>query len=370
MGGRGPAGPCMAQHHLGSQGREDEVDLAQADSPGIVLNLGNANLLEPQQGTQASLRQSSRLAQGLDQFGEVARRDDGIVHGLSLNDDECNSSLIGDDDSRLKTPREQLVAQAGRSSARHGGQFRTSSLLICALDVEARRAILNSDLWPIPAPLRAVVAEAYRVFRGVDDQALAKLDVCLGCCVLEQTARELREWPLARLTDRHFYDYNTSAKSACQPADELRHLLPRLLELLAEGAQVHHSIELALERLGNCPPGSWTPEEIDVLQRFALAYFDHLLHGDPSGESFLEDPVGALLMFDIGGLSIEPLLDFWLNCENPSSADFVVATAWRIGARGFENAFADNRPLFQVRIREWFLDPENQQRFWIRSTQA
>lgn len=111
MGGRGPAGPCMAQHHLGSQGREDEVDLAQADSPGIVLNLGNANLLEPQQGTQASLRQSSRLAQGLDQFGEVARRDDGIVHGLSLNDEECNSSLIGDDDSRLKTPREQLVAQ-------------------------------------------------------------------------------------------------------------------------------------------------------------------------------------------------------------------------------------------------------------------
>src|SRR5689334_22591272 len=79
------------------------------------------------------------------------------------------------------------------------------------------------------------------------------LDVCLNCCVSEKVERELREWPLAEITARHLYDYNTSAKGLVQPVKEVKHLLPRMLELLSEGEQIHHSIELSLDRLGLCP---------------------------------------------------------------------------------------------------------------------
>lgn len=59
---------------------------------------------------------------------------------------------------------------------------------------------------------------------------------------------------LRQLTTRHFYAYGDTAKSLVQPSSELRYLLPRLLELLAEGAELRHSTELILDRLGNCPP--------------------------------------------------------------------------------------------------------------------
>ena len=128
--------------------------------------------------------------------------------------------------------------------------------------------------------LRAIVAKAHRTFRHHAAPPFP-LDVCLNCCVSEQTEKRLRQWPLDQLTDRYFYEYNTSAKSDIQPVAEIGHLLPRMLELLAEGTEIHHSIELSLDRLGRCPKGSWNEGEQEVLDRFASAYFDCVLRDGP-----------------------------------------------------------------------------------------
>jgi len=178
----------------------------------------------------------------------------------------------------------------------------------------------------------------------------------------------MREWPLARLTARHFYDYNTSAKSPVQPVPEIRYLLPRMLELLAEGADVHHSLELSLDRLGRCPEGSWTEAEQGVLDRFALAYFDAVLRGGPLGQGvrqWLDDPLSVLLMFDIGGLDIAPLLDLWLRCDDAvSTIQFVDATYWNFWAqRKYSNAFASDRPRFLQQISAWLIEPAHRRRF-------
>jgi len=215
--------------------------------------------------------------------------------------------------------------------------------------------------------LHDVVADACRTF-GHHGAPPFPLDVCLACCVSVETERRLRSWPLARLTADHFYEYNCSAKSEVQPAREIGHLLPRMLELLANGEQIHHSIELSLDRLGRCPADGWREDERAILDRFALACFDCVLHdGLAEGEAvrLLDDPFSILLMFAIGGIDVDPLLGRWLDCDAAAStALFVEGTYWQFWRhREYENAFASRRPEFQGRIRAWLLAPEHRKRF-------
>ena len=215
---------------------------------------------------------------------------------------------------------------------------------------------------PISPEMRAVIAEAYAIFRH-HPPPTGPLDACTHCCLPREMERELGTLPLARLTDEHFYSYNTAAKSSVQPAPELLYLLPRLLELLAEGAEVHHSIELSLDRLGRCPAGSLTPDELQVLDRFALAYFGDLLTNDEHPQ--YEDPMAILLMFHIGGLSLPPLLDQWLATTAPAiTLQFVETTYWKFWAKHkYTNAFAEDRPEFQTQLRAWMLDPGHRSRW-------
>jgi len=224
---------------------------------------------------------------------------------------------------------------------------------------------MNPDL--SRSALHAAVAEVYRAFARHTEPP-RPLDVCLACCVSVEIEQQLRHWPLKRLPAGHFYEYNTSAKSEVQASQEVGYFLPRMLELLAEGAEIHHSIELSLDRLGRCPQGSWTQEEQVVVDRFAIAYFDVILRGSPLDRGcrrWLDDPLSVLLMFDIGELVIEPLLEFWLQCEHPyATLQFVQTTYWNFWEHcEYSNAFASDRPEFRRKIRGWLLDPEHRQRF-------
>ena len=210
--------------------------------------------------------------------------------------------------------------------------------------------------------LRAVVADAYRVFHRYKPPA-SSLDACSNCCMSPELEREMRQLPLSKLTPRHFYEYNTAAKSEVQPVDELLYLLPRMLELMAEGAEVHHSIELSLDRLGRCPAGSLDEAERRVLDRFALTYFERSIAAREW--MWRDEPISLLLMFDVGGLTIAPLLDSWTRSDEPESTmHFVDATYWNFWEKqDYDNAFAADRPSFRSQIRAWMLDPAHRRRF-------
>jgi hypothetical protein len=224
---------------------------------------------------------------------------------------------------------------------------------------------MNPD--PSLSTLHAAVGEAYLAFDR-HSQPPYPLDACLACCVPAEVEQQLRQWPLKRLPAGHLYEYNTSAKSEAQSSQEVGYFLPRMLELLAEGARIHHAIELSLDRLGRCPQGSWTLAEQTVLNRFALAYFAAVLRGNRLGDGYdqwLNDPLSVVLMFDIGGLTIDPLLDLWLQCEHPlATVQFVRTTYWDFWENcAYSNPFASDRPEFLRRIRAWLLLPEHRERF-------
>lgn len=215
-----------------------------------------------------------------------------------------------------------------------------------------------------PKPLLSVVEDAYRVFRrhGPPSQLL---DVCLNCCMSADLEQEMRRLPLRDLTAQHFYEYNTSAKSEVQPAAEIRYLLPRMLELIAEDVDVHHSTELFLDRVGRCPAGSLTEAERTVLDQFAWSYFARALCEDQRGR---DGPISVMLMFHIGGLDVAPLMAFWTSCDDlRATLQFVRETYWDFWPeQEYGNPFAADRPDFRAQLRAWLLDPSTRRRFTAR----
>ena len=218
----------------------------------------------------------------------------------------------------------------------------------------------------LPPALRGAVDAAYAAF-GHHRAPTQMLDVCIACCMDEALEREMRRMPLRQVTVRHFYEYNSSAKSSEQPADELLYFLPRMLELLAQGEELHHSTELYLDRLGNCPADALSPKERAAVDAFALAFFHEGL-GHTGRERSPFDGANAfdiLLMFHKGGVDVQPLLAHWLNDERPSAVQhYTEASYWDFwGQNEIQNAFAEDQPEFSEAMKAWMLNEGNRQRF-------
>lgn len=215
--------------------------------------------------------------------------------------------------------------------------------------------------------MREAVERLYSVFR-IYKAPQHMLDVCIQCCMDPKLEAQMRHLPLRALTAKHFYEYNTSAMSNRQTADEIKYLLPRLFELLGQGAELHHSIEVTLQRIGNCDPAAFSERERTAINGFAFCYFAeylnrHLwLEGD--GYSF-DNAFSVLLMFDSGGVALEPLLDYWVSYDCPAAtlhyADASYFDFWREGKVG--NAFATDRLLFCETMQSWLTLPENRECF-------
>lgn len=216
--------------------------------------------------------------------------------------------------------------------------------------------------------LDAAVRNLYTVF-GRHRAPEHTLDVCLGCCVDVNMERELRQLPLNALTARHFYQYNDSAKSAVQPGGEILYFLPRMLELLAQGEQLHHSTELYLDRIGRCEAGAFSSREQQALQDFALAHFSlGLEQWPPSPQSAFqgENAFTILLMWDFAGVDIQALLAHWLACESVASTlHYVEAGFWDFWSFGcvVSNAFAGDRPTYRTTLESWLTASPNRSRF-------
>ncbi|MBH9576676.1 hypothetical protein [Inhella proteolytica] len=214
--------------------------------------------------------------------------------------------------------------------------------------------------------LLAAVQNAYRVF-GRRSAPTLPLNVCTGCCMPPELEQEMRSLPLQQLSARHFWEYADGAMGV-QPAAEIKYLLPRWLELLAEGHDLRHSIEVTLDRVGCCPADSFTEAERAVLNDFMLAYFDAHMSGQACREGQwyrADDPIGLLLMADYAGLEVRPLLQHWAAMEHPQSTlAFVHAVYWDYLPTGdIGSAFAGDRPAFRALMREWLESPATQAAF-------
>lgn len=153
--------------------------------------------------------------------------------------------------------------------------------------------------------LKAAIDHAWRVF---DLPAPDTTGVCENCCMdaaieanfLKTGARDL---PSAYVRDWYFAAYADGISH-----DHIAWFLPRVMEMLANGEEVavvgHEVVFGRLPLTGF--PDQWRTDEVEAVNRFALAFFEAMLV-EPS-PAFMQDLDSWLCMIGQGGIDIEPVL--------------------------------------------------------------
>ncbi|MGV3541149.1 MAG: hypothetical protein ACO1OQ_15135 [Rufibacter sp.] len=171
---------------------------------------------------------------------------------------------------------------------------------------------------------------------------MSKEDEGLHACL------PVREIPRGLLTE-----YNDGASTAKTPIEEIKHFLPRYLDLVWDFDFPSHSLELSLKRLAPFEESEWTVEELKYLERFSKAFFDKCLSAYPLPEN--EDILGVLIMFWRGQLDVNLLLGTWLHHNGAESAlhyrDLVFGGFEQHNPSMLSNAFAE--PQITNILREW-----------------
>ena len=192
-----------------------------------------------------------------------------------------------------------------------------------------------------------------------------KLNVCLHCCMADETEEQMRTLPLKKLTQKHFYDYNSSAKNEIECPSELKYFLPRMVEIFCEGGEIHFEKVLSFERVKNCNKADFTSDEWVLWGKFANAYLDNLLRYYPyECFDFVRDNIFAvLLMFSIAHVDISPFLKRWKNTNTPQAVAHYVYASWTAYWRddGFdvEAGFWDYSEDFVTKVELWLQNPKN-----------
>lgn len=222
-------------------------------------------------------------------------------------------------------------------------------------------------------PFQTIIDEFYQVFDYPKPTGFLNVCTC-GVCVDEKLELEMRTLPLRELTQIHLYEYVSSVKDKIERPNELKYFLPRMVELFTKGENLHHSTEIYFERVGNCPKGSFTTQEMALWNKFCYEYLKTLLNVYPyECLKWKQDCVfSCLLMFHIGGADIQPFLDYWATQETPQSTiNYVFDTGYGYLTNYYSQsveyelnmAFAQDCPEFEPMIENWLANPKHKQHF-------
>ena len=146
------------------------------------------------------------------------------------------------------------------------------------------------------------------------------LDVCKACCVTDAEEKELVGTPLRSVSrDLLDYAYYSSARNySDRELGEMKHFLPRVLEMVAEFEFPCHSTEITFTRLDLDKAEQWPPAERTLLDAFATAFFRKCLvtYPLPNGED-----LGSSLvtMFGNAHFDLPALLAQWAATETTES---------------------------------------------------
>jgi hypothetical protein len=202
--------------------------------------------------------------------------------------------------------------------------------------------------------LHDIIEAAYKLFAPYT--LGATLDVCKACCVSDAEEQELLRTPLRTvsatvLNAGFFY----SARSGSEREHwEMKHFLPRLLELVAQFDFPMHSTEITFSRLELHRAAQWTDPERTLLQTFAEVFFVRCLgeYPLPGGASLTE----LLIMFGLGHFDLAQLLAAWATARSQSGAlhtkDFLLREI-QFGRTGIQLLNPFSEPHINAAVAAW-----------------
>ena len=188
------------------------------------------------------------------------------------------------------------------------------------------------------------------------------LDVCTNCCMTIEDERKLLGLPLKQISVELLSAYNDSAKSKKTNVDEIKHFLPRYLELISEYQFPSHSIELSLTRLAPFDKNEWKESELNIIDKFSCEFFNHCLDTYPI-PSFGDKIDSIIIMFWKIGIGIDNLLLIWEKSESLESClhfKDLYFEGFEYYNRGkLTNGFGDN--LLCEKLTTWIQTPKTKE---------
>ena len=233
--------------------------------------------------------------------------------------------------------------------------------------------------------LHDAVERAYRVFPA--QRLVPPIGVCkCSCCVSDENERLMAATPRRQLALFLIREFTNSAHG--QDDHLLRHFLPRMFELTAEGANVCSLDDtLGFKGLGlgtaRVPHANyrvnWSPAEIATIDAFYLALFRRALAARPARFLFGDGTRGldevdigwTLETIAVGGGDVARLLAVWdgdaSRLASLQLADFVSSLTVNIWAHGNASRvfsqFSDHAPEAEHLVADWLKRPEHGARF-------
>jgi hypothetical protein len=157
--------------------------------------------------------------------------------------------------------------------------------------------------------LKETLDKAYEIFAKY--QANRPLDVCTDdCCMKVEDEGRLANFPVNEIPIELLAEYNDSAKPEKTRIEEVKHFLPRYLELISQFRFPTHSTELSFSRLIPFDKNEWTKQEFEILVNFSTDFFRHTLLTYPL-PSFNDRIDSILIMFWRAKFNLEKLLMIW-----------------------------------------------------------
>ncbi|MGE8293043.1 MAG: hypothetical protein ACN6ON_15235 [Sphingobacterium sp.] len=163
--------------------------------------------------------------------------------------------------------------------------------------------------------LDELIENSYRLF---EKYVIGRtLQVCKTCCVTDEEEARLVNTPLRTVSSELLETayYRSARNYSDRELWEMKHFLPRVLELVNNFDFPCHSTEIVFARLDLDKPEKWTKEEIELLTEFSVLYFRKCLTFYPfSPEN--ERVATYLVMFGVANFNLKPLLKEWENTNS------------------------------------------------------
>lgn len=164
--------------------------------------------------------------------------------------------------------------------------------------------------------LTDIIDKSYSLFASY--HLTRPLDICTDCCMSPDDEATLARLPVRQIPRDLLAAYNDGAKPDKTRIEEVKHFLPRYLDLLVQFEFPTHSAELSFSRLTPFDKAQWTKDELELLNDFSIEYFKHCLSIYPL-PSFNDEIDTILIMFGKADFNIDDLLTIWENTNTKES---------------------------------------------------
>ena len=200
--------------------------------------------------------------------------------------------------------------------------------------------------------MKILLKEAYTLFSY---NLEGKLSVCTcPVCITEESVKLLINTPVREISRELIYEY-LEAINYDEIGYEIKHFLPRILELCANYEYIRLDTSLNLDKC-HFERKIWNEEELEFMKKFSIQFIIDVLNTDYNVK-IIENISNYILMFDLAGMKTEHLLnlDIWTEKSNKINALNHLEELMSYYTENytyFKNSFSENSE-FNNQINEW-----------------